>query len=147
MTGSIVEVPPPPHVSISAAPQGSVLVDLTTATSVVAAPVQSVEVEVETPGVAAAIPGLRGEPGEPGQAGPPGPPGVDSGDVATVSYRHYQTTAAAVWTVIHPLGFQPNVTVVDSSGREVWAGTVEYLTENTIRLTFSAAFGGQALLS
>ena len=64
-----------------------------------------------------------------------------------MGYRFYQSTPAAVWTVIHPLPFRPNVTVVDSTGREVWAGEVLHLNDTTVQLTFSAAFGGEAYLS
>jgi hypothetical protein len=65
---------------------------------------------------------------------------------AIASYRHIQTVAAAVWTIPHNLGFYPNVAVVDSSGREV-VGEIDYVDMNTVRLTFSAAFGGEAYLS
>lgn len=67
--------------------------------------------------------------------------------VAEVAYRHYQSSASAVWTINHPLGFMPNVTVVDSLGIEVWPGKVEYPTDTQVRITFSAALGGQAYLS
>lgn len=62
------------------------------------------------------------------------------------SYRHIQTTASASWTIPHNLGFYPNVAVVDSTGREV-VGEIDYVDMNTVRLTFSAAFGGEAYLS
>jgi hypothetical protein len=62
------------------------------------------------------------------------------------AYRHMQATPATVWTVIHNLGFRPNVTVVDSGGTEV-IGNVHYVDDNTVQLTFSAAFGGEAYLS
>src|SRR5213075_3591459 len=41
------------------------------------------------------------------------------------SYRHIQTVPAAMWTIVHNLGFYPNVSVVDSSGREV-VGEINY---------------------
>lgn len=81
--------------------------------------------------------------GPPGPPGPPGPAGTAEG----VSYVHYQSSAAEVWTVVHPLTFQPAVTVVDSLKQEIWPGNVEYVTPNTIRLTFSAAVGGECYLS
>lgn len=82
-------------------------------------------------------------------------PGVSGEAVVNVSgtpggvtsYTHYQSSAATVWTINHPLSFQPNVTVVDSLKQEIWPGRVEYLTSSTIRLTFSAALGGEAYLS
>ena len=56
-------------------------------------------------------------------------------------------TWEGAWLIDHNLGFMPSLTVVDSAGTEVFPGTVEYLTTSTIRLTFSAAFGGEAYLS
>jgi hypothetical protein len=87
--------------------------------------------------------GPAGPAGEPGEQGPPGPWGGEG----NVSYRHYQTSPADTWTVEHDLPFRPNVTVVDSTGREVWPGVVEYPNDLTVQLTFSAAFGGEAYLS
>lgn len=62
------------------------------------------------------------------------------------TYRHVQGVAATVWTITHNLACRPSVTVVDSVGALV-IGQVEYLDDNTIRLTFSAAFGGEAYLN
>ena len=64
-----------------------------------------------------------------------------------IAYTHYQSSPSTVWTVNHPLTYQPGVTVVDSLKREVWPGEIEYLTPSTIRITFSASLGGQAYLS
>ena len=62
-------------------------------------------------------------------------------------YRHVQSTASTVWTINHNLGFNPNVTAVDSAGTEIWPGDVIYLSANQLQLTFSAAVGGEAYLS
>lgn len=56
---------------------------------------------------------------------------------------HKQAQAAKVWTVAHNLGKRPAVTVVDSAGTVV-IGEVDYLDDNTVRLTFCAAFSGTA---
>ena len=105
--------------------------------------------------------GGGGAPGPPGQGVPPGgTPGqmlakVSASDYDTTwvtvagaiaSYRHIQTVPSAVWTIPHNLGFYPNVSVVDSTGREV-VGEITYVNMNTVQLTFSAAFGGEAYLS
>ena len=58
-------------------------------------------------------------------------------------YTHKQAQAAKVWTIIHGLGKRPSVTVVDSAGTAV-IGEIEYLDDNTVRLTFCAAFSGTA---
>lgn len=62
------------------------------------------------------------------------------------TYRHVQGVAATVWTITHNLACRPSVTVVDSAGTLV-IGQVEYLDDNNVRLTFSAAFGGEAYLN
>lgn len=62
------------------------------------------------------------------------------------TYRHVQGVAATVWTITHNLACRPSVTVVDSVGALV-VGQVEYLDDNNVRLTFSAAFGGEAYLN
>jgi hypothetical protein len=90
--------------------------------------------------------GVQGPPGTAGAPGPAGPQGP-AGAVTNVSYIHYQSSPATVWTIAHPLSFQPSVVVVDSLKREIWPGDVEYLTASTIRLTFSASVGGEAYLS
>jgi len=62
------------------------------------------------------------------------------------TFRYVQATPQAIWTVTHNLGFYPNVSVVDSSGREV-VGEINYIDVNTVQLTFSGAFGGEAYFS
>jgi hypothetical protein len=105
-----------------------------------------------------------------GTAGPPGPgvaPGGTTGQVlskasaadydttwttpagggATLAYRHVQASAATVWTIPHNLSFRPNVAAVDSTGREIVPGAVDYTSATAVQLTFSAAVGGEAYLS
>jgi hypothetical protein len=72
--------------------------------------------------------------------------GGGGGGGAASSFRYVQPTAASVWTIVHNLGFYPSVTVVDSSHRVVY-GEVDYPDVNSVRVTFSAAFGGEAYLS
>lgn len=62
-----------------------------------------------------------------------------------VAYTWNQGVAATTWTITHPLRFKPNVSVVDSSGREV-EGDIVYTGSNIV-VTFSAAFAGTAYLS
>jgi len=77
-------------------------------------------------------------PGPPGTPGPPGPAGG--------SYEHHQGVAADTWMVVHDLGFNPNVTVVDSAG-EIVEGEISYLDGVSLVLSFSGAFVGAAYLS
>jgi len=73
--------------------------------------------------------------------------GGATGAAQTLAYQYTQANAATVWTITHNLSFMPNVTVVDSTGREIWPGDVQYPNATTVQLTFSAAVGGFAYLS
>src|SRR4051794_35319013 len=68
------------------------------------------------------------------------------GAVTPATYVFTQGSPSASWTITHNLGYYPAVTVVDSSGNEV-EGSVQYLSINQVRVTFSAAFSGSAYLS
>jgi hypothetical protein len=63
-----------------------------------------------------------------------------------VSYTHTQGVASATWTINHNLHFQPNVTVQDSAGNIV-EGEIAYNTLDSLVVTFSTAFSGEAYLS
>lgn len=65
---------------------------------------------------------------------------------AATAVRFVQVSAAAVWTITHGLGFRPNVAIVDSTGREVYA-EIDYLSATSVRLNFSAGVAGEAYLS
>ena len=89
--------------------------------------------------------GLKGEKGDQGNPGIQGPPGLPGG--APQAYVHSQVTPENVWTITHGLGYNPNVTIVDSAGTEV-IGLVKYIDINTIEVTFGdSVFGGKAYLS
>jgi hypothetical protein len=62
------------------------------------------------------------------------------------SYTYVQSSASTTWTITHNLNTYPSVTVVDSSGSVV-SGDVQYLSENSLRITFSAQFAGKAYLN
>jgi hypothetical protein len=66
-----------------------------------------------------------------------------SGDL---NYLHDQTSASATWNVTHSLNKNPSVTVVDTAGTEV-VGEVDYLTLNSLTITFTAPFSGKAFLN
>lgn len=76
--------------------------------------------------------------------------GVGAGEaVITVgggTFEFVQGSPVSVWVIDHPLSFLPNVTVVDSSGRQV-EGDVVYTDADTITINFTAAFSGKAYLS
>lgn len=88
--------------------------------------------------------GAPGPPGPAGPEGPQGPPGTAGPQV--IAYRHVQTTPSVQWNITHNLEFRPNVSVVDSSGREI-IPEVTYTSNIALQINFSAAVGGEAYLS
>jgi hypothetical protein len=87
------------------------------------------------------------------QVNPLSPPVVNVNEVVVrginapaVAYHHVQGTSSATWTINHYLGWQPNVTVQDSGGSVV-EGEISYTSVNTLTVTFSGAFSGNAYLS
>lgn len=80
--------------------------------------------------------------GTSGPQGPPGPPVTPE----NLAYVHIQSTPADVWVIVHNLGFQPNVTVLDSAGTQV-EGDIEYNSTNQLTMSFIGSFSGTAYLS
>ena len=123
MSGPLIRVTQPGTVVVTSQPKP---------VNVVTGPVQPVEVTAP-----------MGNPGPVGPMGPPGPPGSGTGGS---SFIFQQSTPAAVWTIVHELGYNANVTVVDSSGEQC-EGEVECTALGVITVRFSAAFAGTAYLS
>ena len=89
----------------------------------------------------------NGVPGQVGPQGPQGPPGTTGAPgPAGVPYVHSQTPLAQVWTVDHPLGKYPAVTVVDS-GNNVLEADVRYVNPDQLTITFAAPTSGKAYLN
>lgn len=63
------------------------------------------------------------------------------------AFRYVQASAATTWTIDHGLSFRPNVSAVDSTGTEMFPGSVKHMSDTQVVLTFSAAVGGEAYLS
>ena len=63
-----------------------------------------------------------------------------------VSYTHTQGVPSATWNITHNLHFYPNVTVQDSAGNIV-EGEIAYTNSDSLVVTFSTAFSGEAYLS
>lgn len=64
-------------------------------------------------------------------------------------YIHNQTTLSTVWTVSHNLGSKPIFDIlVNESGNlvKVFPQYVEYITNNTLEITFSSARTGKVIL-
>lgn len=62
------------------------------------------------------------------------------------TYTHQQAIPDSIWTILHNLGFNPNVSVVDSAEQQV-QGTIKYINLNTLTVEFSFPFSGTAYLS
>ena len=62
------------------------------------------------------------------------------------TFTFNQAVSDSVWVINHGLGTFPSVTVLDSAGNTVF-GDVVYNDQNTLTLTFSAAFTGTAYLN
>ena len=76
-----------------------------------------------------------------------GTPGGGGTTLAQTTFQYSQATASAQWNITHNLGFYPSVSVVDSSGTQIFPGSVQYPDANHVNLTFSSAVGGYAYLS
>lgn len=66
--------------------------------------------------------------------------------IAGSRYTHFQGTPESTWIIEHGLGYNPNVSTVDSAGNEVY-GDVFYANPNRLVVAFGAAFTGSAYLS
>lgn len=92
-------------------------------------------------------PGKRGDQGEVGPRGPQGIQGPkgDKGDIGGV-YEHNQSAVASTWYVNHNLGYNPNVTVLDSAANHIEA-EIWYNNVNSLEIRFSVGISGKAYLS
>ena len=64
----------------------------------------------------------------------------------TPTFEFDQGAAATTWDITHNLGKFPSITVIDT-GNTVVAGEYNYVNNNRVILTFSAAFAGKAYLN
>jgi hypothetical protein len=63
-------------------------------------------------------------------------------------YRHVQNIPNTVWAIQHNMNKFPSVTIFDSSNAHIQVyGDVEYIDVNTVQLSFSVPFGGEAYLN
>lgn len=75
--------------------------------------------------------------------GPQGPAGAGNAG----GYTHVQTTASAVWTIQHNLGYAVAPTVLNPNGEIVFGWTPSWSNANTLILTFPVALAGTAHVS
>jgi hypothetical protein len=74
-----------------------------------------------------------------------------TGDVVlrvTETFKFVKVAPDAIWDINHNMNKNPSVTVFDSTGDgSVVFGDVKYIDQNNVRITFSAAFAGEAHLN
>ena len=63
-----------------------------------------------------------------------------------VAYSQTQNVSSSSWVIPHNLGYNPNVTIVDSAGTIV-EGEITYTNPRTLTVHFTEAFTGKAYLS
>ena len=67
-------------------------------------------------------------------------------NLITSRYTYNQSTAISDWIVTHNLGrFPSGVTVVDSAG-SVIEGSIQFINNNSIKISFNYAFSGTAYI-
>jgi len=64
----------------------------------------------------------------------------------TPTFEFDQGVPATTWDITHNLGKFPSITVIDT-GNTVVFGEYDYVSNNRVTLTFSAAFAGKAYLN
>lgn len=80
---------------------------------------------------------------------PPGPPWVDWlwSNPWDFAYPHSQSIASSEWDIIHNLGFNPNVQIMDSAWDLVMPMKIIHDSVNRTRIQFLWSMSGQAYLS
>lgn len=114
--------------------------------------IQRDDLDNETPGQAVIVKAKAGDGISLSQTGPDEGTGdvtiAISPDVRDKTYVHEQLAPDTTWTIVHRLNKYPSVTVFDSTDSgEVVFGDVAYIDENTVTVSFSAAFAGKAFLN
>jgi hypothetical protein len=125
---------PPPKTVVKVADDSTVVITPEEGSVTVSVPEEPIKISVseKEPVNVSVVTGL------PGPVGPPGPSGG--------SYVFVQGAPTETWTIDHSLGYYPNITIVDSSGAVI-EGDIIYADDDTLVVTFSAAFSGKAFLS
>lgn len=68
------------------------------------------------------------------------------GEGGDLNYLYLQTAPSATWSITHNLGKFPSVSIVDSAGT-LYLSDIKYIDENSLTITFNAAFAGKAYLN
>jgi len=71
---------------------------------------------------------------------------LGGGSSSGVAYLHTQSSASALWTINHNLGFRPTVSILDPGGNEIEAD-VRHTSANQLVITFAVPLAGLARLT
>ena len=71
---------------------------------------------------------------------------ISPNTITDKEFIHVQSVSSDEWVINHNMNKYPSVTVQDSAGSIV-IGEITYNNKNTITLTFSGAFSGNAYLN
>lgn len=102
--------------------------------------VDSVHVTMDSTGDTVRV-ALAGAPGAQGPPGPVGPPGG-----AMTVFVHSQVVADTTWTIVHNLGYFPNVNLEDNTSTQI-EGELNQLSVTTLQILFDVPVAGTAYLS
>lgn len=71
--------------------------------------------------------------------------GAGSGaETNATQYVHVQAVLATTWSVVHDMGKHPVVVAEDAGGTQVF-GTVNYVSDTTLQITFARSATGKAI--
>jgi hypothetical protein len=62
------------------------------------------------------------------------------------TFVYEQLVPSTEWAINHYLGCYPSVTIIDSAD-SVLIGDITYISEDTLKVNFTFAFAGKALLN
>lgn len=67
-------------------------------------------------------------------------------DLGDKTYIYIQASALSTWDITHNLGKMPSITILNSAN-ELSFGNIEYIDNNRLKINFSAAISGKAILN
>ena len=72
--------------------------------------------------------------------------GKEGQQIPIITDEFVQQISATVWTINHNMGLKPNVKLEDLVGNDI-QGAIDFIDNNTVRVTFNQAVAGIAYLS
>lgn len=69
----------------------------------------------------------------------------ESGGSELETYTYNQISPSLTWEITHNLNRYPNVSIVDSGGSVLY-GDIQYLSVNSLKISFTSSFAGKAYI-